>query len=223
MQKHKRFTVVCGHYGTGKTNLSINLAVQKAAGGNPVSLIDLDLVNPYFRSSDYTEFLKSKGVKVIAPVYAGTTLDLPAIPPEIDSVFESGEDVIFDVGGDDAGSIVLGRFSQRFRPGEYEMLYVVNRYRVLTTKPEEAAALLREIESASRLKATAVVNNSHLKQLTTAQDIENSLDFAKSTAKFLNLPLLFTTAPEKIADSLEIENLYPVKIYVRSPWEIEAD
>ena len=223
MQKHKRFTVVCGHYGTGKTNLSINLAVQKAAGGNPVSLIDLDLVNPYFRSSDYTEFLKSKGVKVIAPVYAGTTLDLPAIPPEIDSAFESGEDVIFDVGGDDAGSIVLGRFSQRFQPGEYEMLYVVNRYRVLTTKPEEAAALLREIESASRLKATAVVNNSHLKQLTTAQDIENSLDFAKSTAKFLNLPLLFTTAPEKIVDSLEIENLYPVKIYVRSPWEIEAD
>lgn len=223
MQKHKRFTVVCGHYGTGKTNLSINLAVQKAAGGNPVSLIDLDLVNPYFRSSDYMEFLKSKGVKVIAPVYAGTTLDLPAIPPEIDSAFESGEDVIFDVGGDDAGSIVLGRFSQRFQPGEYEMLYVVNRYRVLTTKPEEAAALLREIESASRLKATAVVNNSHLKQLTTAQDIENSLDFAKSTAKFLNLPLLFTTAPEKIADSLEIENLYPVKIYVRSPWEIEAD
>ena len=223
MPKHKRFTVVCGHYGTGKTNLSINLAVQKAAGGNPVSLIDLDLVNPYFRSSDYTEFLKSKGVKVIAPVYAGTTLDLPAIPPEIDSAFESGEDVIFDVGGDDAGSIVLGRFSQRFQPGEYEMLYVVNRYRVLTTKPEEAAALLREIESASRLKATAVVNNSHLKQLTTAQDIENSLDFAKSTAKFLNLPLLFTTAPEKIVDSLEIENLYPVKIYVRSPWEIEAD
>ena len=97
-------TVICGHYGCGKTNLALNLALE-AAGSGPVTLVDLDIVNPYFRSSDYGELLKNKGVRLIAPVFAGTTLDTPTLPPEIQSIFAPGAGrVIIDSGGDDAGA-----------------------------------------------------------------------------------------------------------------------
>lgn len=221
----KKFTVICGHYGCGKTNLSINLAIDYAKAGKTVTLVDLDLVNPYFRSSEYGEILQRYGVKLIAPVFANTTLDLPMLPAELNSIFTSSDDhIILDVGGDDVGSTVLGTIARKINEVDYEMLYVVNRYRVLSTTAEEAVELLREIEAASRLKATAVVNNSHLKNATTAQDILDSTKFAQKAADTLSLPLLFTTVPRKIATEQteklsKIPNLYPIDIYVRSPWE----
>jgi nitrogenase subunit NifH len=225
MPNLKKFTVICGHYGCGKTNLSINLAIDCAKAGKTVTLVDLDLVNPYFRSSEYGEILQRNGVKLIAPVFANTTLDLPMLPAELNSIFTSSDDhIILDVGGDDVGSTVLGTIARKISELDYEMLYVVNRYRVLSTTAEEAVELLREIEAASRLKATAVVNNSHLKSVTTAQDILDSAEFAQKAADTLSLPLLFTTVPRKIgteqAETLsKIPNLYPIDIYVRSPWE----
>lgn len=219
--KHKRIIVVCGHYGCGKTNLSINLAVDLRKSGECVTLVDMDLVNPYFRSSDYTQTLTGQGIHVIAPVYAGTTLDLPALLPEVAAVFESEDTVIFDVGGDDAGATVMGRYFRNFADADYEMLYVINRYRALTQTAEEAAEILREIEAVSRLKATAVVNNSHLKQFTTAQTVLNAMSFADETARLLGLPLAFTTVPRNLAGELNIENAYPVDVYVRTPWETD--
>lgn len=216
------FTIVCGHYGCGKTNLSINLAVEAAKHGEKVVLADLDLVNPYFRSSDYADLLKENGIEMIAPVYAGTTLDLPAVAPELMSVFEhKGKKVILDVGGDDVGATVLGMLSTRIRESDYDMIYVINKYRVLSENVSEATELLREIETASRLKATGVVNNSHLKYETTAKTILESIPFAKQVAKNLALPLLYTCIPDFTKDSLEgkADNLFPVKVYVRSPWE----
>jgi nitrogenase subunit NifH len=226
MPNFKRITIVCGHYGCGKTNLSINLAIDCAKAGNTVTLVDLDLVNPYFRSSEYGDILKKNQVKLIAPVYANTTLDLPMLPAELNSIFTNSDDhIILDVGGDDAGSTVLGSISGKIRKAEYDMLYVVNRYRALTTTAAEAVELLKEIEVSSRLKATAVVNNSHLKNLTTAQNILDSAEFAQN-AEMLHLPLLFTTVPKQIGSQQiqklsKISNLYPIEIYVRSPWEID--
>ena len=221
MSNPKRFTLVCGHYGCGKTNLSINLAVDRAKSGRKVILVDLDLVNPYFRSSDYTDVLQQHGIHVISPNYAGSTLDVPSIPAEIDAVFDTESDVILDVGGDDAGATVLGRLSKRIQQQDYEMLYVINCYRSLTTTAQEAARLLPEIEAASHLKATSVVNNSHLQNLTTAKDIANSIPFATKTAELLHLPLCCTTVPKQLAgEFLDFpDKIYPVTIYVRPPWE----
>lgn len=219
---YKKITIICGHYGCGKTNLSINMAIDRAKTGASVTLVDLDLINPYFRSSEYGEVLQNYGVHLITPVYANTTLDLPILPAELNSIFNSQSDtVILDVGGDDAGATVLGTISKKISELDYEMLYVVNRYRALSTTAEEAAELLKEIEVSSRLKATAVVNNSHLKQQTTAQVILDSMEYAQDTSKALNLPLLFTTVPKNINSQLinKIQNLYPIEVYVRSPWE----
>ena len=216
---NKKITVVCGHYGCGKTNLSINLALDCAKKYGNVTLVDMDIVNPYFRSSDYTKILEQHGIRVIAPRYAGTNVDVPALSPEIASVFEGTGNVIFDVGGDDAGATALGRFYKNLNSTGYEMLYTVNRYRSMTTKAQEAAEMLREIERVSRQRATAVVNNSHLKQLTDAHTILDAVPFGEEVAKLVGLPLLFTTATRNIAAELNIKNLYPVDIYVRTPWE----
>jgi archaellum biogenesis ATPase FlaH len=214
----KSFTIICGHYGCGKTNLSLNLAIDAAKRGESVTLVDMDIVNPYFRSSEYIPLLNEYGISVIAPSFANTTLDTPSLSAEIFRIFESDGTVIIDAGGDDSGSTALGSFSGRIGKIDYDMLYVINRYRPLASEPESASMILREIERASRLRATGVVNNSHLKEFTTQETILESLGFARETAATLGLPLMFTTAPKEIATQLNIERLYPIEIYVKTPW-----
>lgn len=217
------FTIICGHYGTGKTNLSLNIAIDRAKAGESVTLVDLDIVNPYFRSSDYSSLLESYDIRLISPGSAGTALDVPSLSAEIYSVFESSGFVLFDVGGDDAGATALGRFAPKITRHGYDMLYVINLYRPLASKPSDAAELLSEIESASRLKATGIINNSHLMMSTTEETVLASLDYSKKTSELLGLPIKFTAAPKAISESLlqsgAIQNLYPVEIYVRVPWQ----
>lgn len=217
-----QFIIVCGHYGCGKTNLSLNLAVNLQKAGRKVTLVDLDLVNPYFRSSDFQEIIDSSQIELIAPIFAHSNLDLPALPADLHRIFSMKDrTVIIDVGGDDAGATALGSISRSIQQMKYQMLYVVNRYRALTQTPEEASRLLKEIEAASRLKATGVVNNSHLQGETTRDDILEAIPFARNTAELLSLPLAFTTAPAFLAEKLLEcgEEVYPVEIYVKPPWE----
>lgn len=217
-----KITIICGHYGCGKTNLALNLALEAAEKGRRVKLADLDLVNPYFRSSDYGPALREKGVELFCPTYAGTTLDLPAVGPQLLQLPEAVcDDVILDAGGDDAGASVLGCMAPQLIKMPYTMLYVVNARRVLTQTAEEAAAIGREIERACRLSITGVVNNTHLQNETTAQMVRDSMPFAKETARLLGVPLLFTTAPDWVAPELlqDIPAVKPVKRLVLPPWQ----
>lgn len=223
----KPFTVVTGHYGCGKTNLCVNLALDLARAGETVTVVDLDVVNPYFRSSDYAGLLAEHGVRLIAPTFAGTTLDTPSLPAAIQSVFSADGRVIFDVGGDDVGATALGRFRHDIERIDHDLLYVVNAYRNLTATPAEALWLLREIETVSGLRATGVVNNSHLKAETTVETVLDSLPFARDVAAAAGLPLVCTTVPAELAgefpdtqgNARSVENAYPVETYVRTPWE----
>lgn len=222
MEQEHKITVVCGHYGCGKTNLALNLALEAAQRGGGVTLVDLDIVNPYFRSSEYGELLKDRGVRLIAPVFANTTLDTPTLPPDIYSMFEkeSGE-VILDAGGDDAGATALGGLHEQMEARGYEMLYVINRYRVLSQQSEEAAALLKEIEAASRLKATGIVNNSHLGVETRLDTLLEAIPFAQKTAELTGLPLLYSTAPDFALEQGERlpQGFRTIKRYVKFSWE----
>lgn len=222
MSQQPRITVICGHYGCGKTNLTLNLALEAAGEGGPVTVADLDIVNPYFRSSEYGGLLESHGVRLIAPVFAGTTLDTPTLPPELYSIFEPAAGRVFiDAGGDDAGVTALGGLHSLLEEAGYEMLYVINRYRVLSQTPEEAVALLGEIEAASRLKATALVNNSHLGVETTLETLLGGLDFAHKTAQLTGLPLLYSTAPDFSLKEGEVlpEGFKTIQRYVKFMWE----
>lgn len=220
---NQKITIICGHYGSGKTNFSLNLAIDSAKKGEKVTLVDMDLVNPYFRSSDYKEILKEYDIDVIAPVYAGTNVDIPSLSPDIYSIFVKEGHVILDVGGDDVGATVLGRFSERFEEVNYELLYVINKHRNLIAEPEDAVHILREIEEVARVKATAIVNNSHLKELTSAETVIKSMAYANEVADKLNLPLIYSTVPKSINEELiNIDSslqTYPIDIYVKTVWE----
>ena len=214
-----RVNVICGHYGTGKTNLSINLAIECARSGESVTLIDLDVVNPYFRSADYSDVLTKEGVKVIGPNFANTNLDTPSLPGAISGAIEMGERVIIDVGGDDAGATALGVYSRQVNESKPDVIYVINRYRSLTTTPAEAVGILREIESAARIRATGIINNSHLKSQTDARTVTDSIPFAEEVARMTGLPLMFSTAPRDVLSLNNIEGIHPIDVYVRTPWE----
>jgi CobQ/CobB/MinD/ParA nucleotide binding domain. len=219
----KKFIIVCGHYGCGKTNFCINLAFDLSRLGKKVSIVDIDIVNPYFRASEYKDILSAKNINIISPAYALSTLDIPALSSEIYSIFSNDDDhVIIDTGGDDAGVTALGRFSSNIIESKnYTMLYLVNSYRALTKTTSEAVTIFHEIEAASKLKVTGIVNNSHLKAKTSAKDIINSCEFADNVAFELNLPVIITTAPANIYNELvdKINNLYKVNIHVKSSWE----
>ena len=217
----RRVTVVCGHYGTGKTNLSINLALDCAGRGEDVTLVDLDVVNPYFRSADYADALTERGVRVVGPNFANTNLDTPSLPAAVRTAVSEAPRVIVDVGGDDAGATALGVYSRTLAEADPDVVYVVNMYRSQTTCAEEAVGILREIEATSRLKATCVANNSHLKQETTEATVLDSVGFAEEVAAMAGLPLRFTTAPRGLDFSRlnKIPDIYPVDVLVRAPWE----
>ena len=217
----RRVTVVCGHYGTGKTNLSINLALDCARRGEDVSLVDLDVVNPYFRSADYADVLTENGVRVVGPNFANTNLDTPSLAAAVRSTIAEGSRVIVDVGGDDAGATALGVYYRTLAAAEPDVVYVVNRYRSMTTHADEAVQILAEIEAMSHLKATCVANNSHLKRETTEATILDSMGFAEEVASATGLPLRFTTAPRGLDFSQlnKIPDIYPVDVLVRAPWE----
>ena len=217
----RRVTVVCGHYGTGKTNLSINLALDCARRGEDVSLVDLDVVNPYFRSADYADVLTENDVRVVGPNFANTNLDTPSLPAAVRSTIAEGSRVIVDVGGDDAGATALGVYYRTLAEADPDVVYVVNRYRSMTTHADEAVQILAEIEAMSHLKATCVANNSHLKRETTEATILDSMGFAEEVASATGLPLRFTTAPRGLDFSQlnKIPDIYPVDVLVRAPWE----
>lgn len=221
----KRIIVVVGHYGSGKTNLSVNLAMDLRSTGRDVTLVDLDIVNPYFRSADFAALMEQNGIGLIAPVYARSNLDIPALDGRLDAAIETDRTLVIDVGGDDAGAAALGRYSAKIKEaGGCDMLYVVNAYRYLTQTSEEAAEILGEIERMARLTATGVVNNSNLADITTEDDVVSSIAYAEETAVRYGIPLLFSAVEKKLAagvgERLPGGKIYPVDIYVKKPWEV---
>lgn len=222
MDKNK-ITVVCGHYGCGKTNLSLNLAIELAKTEDKVRLVDMDIVNPYFRSSEYGKILSENKIELIKPVYANTTLDTPVIPPQVYSIFgDKGESVIVDSGGDDVGITALGTIQDRIIENGYEMLYVINMYRALSQTPQESISLLKEIEKVSRLRPTAIVNNSHLGVETTYKSVIDSISFAEKTASLAGLPLLYSTIPDfAVENNKLLPGMKMIKRHVKFMWENE--
>lgn len=215
----KKINIVTGHYGSGKTNFSANLAVKLAESGERVTVVDLDIVNPYFRSADFGELFGSKKIELVAPMYANSNLDIPAISFDLERIAAESGYLITDVGGDDAGAIALGRYAKAFEEfsDEVEMLYVVNCRRFLTSTADEALALMYEIEAAAGMKHTAIVNNTNLLYETTAEVLESSQKFAEEIAEKAGLPIEYTCVPMGIA--AKVTNPFPVEIYVKKIWE----
>ena len=217
----KKITVITGHYGSGKTNLSVNLAMLARSEGKSVTVVDLDIVNPYFRTADFKGLFEENGIKLVAPDFANTNLDVPSLQFDLEQLAVSEDCLIIDVGGDDAGAFALGRYSEalmRYKD-DLDMLYVINQRRYLTSNADEVTALMYEIESASRMKHTAIVNNTNLGRETEFETVESSRKFAEETSKKTGLPVIFTAYPENCAELSDKPDVLPVKIYVKPLWE----
>ena len=214
-------TILCGHYGSGKTNLTVNLALLAARAGDRVTVVDMDIVNPYFRTADFREFFRNAGVELIAPLYAGTNLDIPVLPPSVTTLVRSGKGRVFlDLGGDDDGAVALGGFSADLKAMGYTMVYVVNSRREPDPDPGEEASLLARIQAVSRLEVTWLVNNTNLGPETTSDVIRGSLPYLEEVSRLTGVPILGTAAEERFLPDLGKGPLLPVKIYVKPPWSL---
>jgi len=213
----KKVTVLTGNYGCGKTNLAVNLALLLADRGR-VSIVDIDTVNPYFRTADFTQWLGEKGINVVYPQYAGTNLDIPVLNFDLESIIDESDFTIIDVGGSDAGAYPIGQYNGLFEKmsDKLDMLYVFNMYRHIDRSAKDTAEMMREIERAAGLRCTALVNNSNLGAETVPETIRQTADFEKDMERLTGLPLAFTCVTESEAGN---DKHLPVKRLVTLPWE----
>ena len=204
----KRVTLFAGHYGSGKTNVAVNFALHLAAQGKAVTLADMDIVNPYYRSKDSAKELESAGVKVIASAYANTNVDVPALPQEMYSVTEdTSRYAVLDVGGDDRGALALGRYAPAIlKENDYHMVYVFNAARPLSRTAEAAMEIMQEIETAGGIPFTAIINNTNLGRETTWETVTASRAEAEKLSQLSGLPLLFTSVEKNVLPHSEGEN-----------------
>ncbi len=214
--EYKRITMLCGHYGSGKTNIALNMAYRLKETKENVAIADLDIVNPYFRTKDSEAELKEKGIRLIASEYAGTNVDIPALPQDMYSLTDDKNVyAVIDVGGDDRGALALGRIMPSIKEeNDYEIFLVINKYRPLTPDVESTLEVMAEIETAGNFKFTGIINNSNLGVLTTAEDVLSSTEYAESVAKATGLPLAYTSVNETLYNELEgkIDNLFSLKL-----------
>ena len=202
--EHKRLTLFAGHYGSGKTNIAVNYAMRLASEGKRVCIADLDIVNPYFRTKDSEDELRAAGVELISPRYANSNVDLPALPPES---YRPSQDKsvygVLDIGGDDRGAYALGRFADAIKAEDnYRMAFVVSCYRPLTATVEDAIEIMKEIEGASGIRFTAIVNNSNIGGETTKETVLDSLAYIERLCAETRLPLWMHTAEKSVAEEL---------------------
>ena len=204
MKIDKRITLLCGHYGSGKTNVAVNLAMMMKKQYDKVTIADLDIVNPYFRTKDSSEELARAGIKLICSEFANSNVDIPALPQEMYSITDdTSHRVLIDVGGDDRGALALGRLAPKIKEeNDYEMLMVINKCRPLTRTVEDTLEVMGEIEFACGIKFTGLVNNSNLGEETTAEDVLNSLEYANAVSKATGLPLVATAYKAELDNQL---------------------
>ncbi len=205
----KRLTILCGHYGSGKTNVAVNLALALKKSHDAVTVADLDIVNPYFRTKDSTALFEREGIRLICSPYANSNVDIPALPAEMYALTDDRTmHAVLDIGGDDRGALVLGRLAPAIlQENNYEMLAVINRYRPLTADAAATVEVLREIEAAGGIPFTGIVHNSNLGDATTAADVVNSVPYADEVARTMGIPVVMTTVRQDLLS--EVREILP--------------
>ncbi|MEZ5358807.1 MAG: cobalamin biosynthesis protein CbiA [Candidatus Zixiibacteriota bacterium] len=220
----KKIIIIVGGFGSGKTEVSVNLAKYLITTDiSKVTLVDLDLVNPYFRTREAQAEIQALGVDVICPQGGKFYADLPILLPQIKGLVESHEGMlILDVGGDAQGTRGLGSISEFFPPGEYEMLMVLNSRRPQTSEVAGCLETMRRVEFAARLKFTGLISNSHMIDETDEEIILEGYELSKAVSAESGLPLFFVSAKRTVLEKMNVTFDYPVLPMTRSmlkPWE----
>lgn len=221
----KKITVLFGNYGSGKTELSLNIALSLAEKSADVALVDLDIVNPYFRSSEHRPLLESKGIRVIAPVFANTAVDVPSLPPDVFAAFRH-EYAVLDCGGDPVGAAALGGLKRYFDASreDTEALFVVNTRRPFQDSAETLEESMTRIQARARLTADGLVLNANLGPETTGAELAEGYTVVRALSDSTGIPLRYVSGTEAALAVFErqcpdcaVERL-PISILTRPNW-----
>ena len=219
----KRIQIITGHYGSGKTEYAVNLALHLAQTTENVALADMDIVNPYFRSYEQAKRLEDAGIRVIVTSCGGIA-DIPAINPEVMSIFQQEKWTgVLDIGGDPIGARVLARFAPQLKSEDFDLLFVLNANRPETKDVESALQYMQGIEAECRQKVTGIVNNTHLCGETTAEEILKGARLAHELSERTSLPVIHHAVQRKFVEQVQdqlSEPVLPMNIYMKKPWEI---
>lgn len=222
MLDDKRIRIITGHYGSGKTEFSLNYAVKLAEAGKKVALVDLDVVNLYFRSREKQDYLESLGIRVISSSIHAPAVDVPAISAEVYSPLEDESyEGVFDIGGDSVGARTLGRYKEFLEDGDCDMFYVLNANRPETQTVDKAIEYLKNIEYTARIKVTGIINNTHMLKSTTIEDVLRGQELALEVSQRLDIPIKYISCLEDVAKELpkDLEGeIFPMKLFMREDW-----
>ena len=198
----KRIQIITGHYGSGKTEYAVNLALHLVQEHENVALADMDIVNPYFRSYEQAKRLEEAGVRVIVTSCGGIA-DIPAINPEVMSIFQQEKWTgVLDIGGDLIGARVLARFAPQLKPEDFDLLFVLNANRPETKDVESALQYMQGIEAECRQKITGIVNNTHLCGDTTAEEVLKGAALAQALSERTSLPIIHHAVQRKFVEQV---------------------
>jgi len=230
----KEYYVFTGSFGSGKSELAINLALKKAQEHPPCTLLDMDVINPYFRSSERGDLLKDHQIRLISPPFAMNKIEIMSLSPEVYSAFAQKEGtIIFDSGGDPVGAISLGQYHSHFCNILSEQLHVflvVNPLRPLAETAEKAYALMEQIQIASRLNITGIINNANLVEETTTQELKTGYDVVKELSEKTGIPVYATAGTPRLLDEFfalrdqwGLEDVYlgkkmPIDVVMHRTW-----
>ena len=227
----KKMYVLIGNYGSGKTELALNFAIGAAARGERTELLDLDMVNTYFRLTEPGRLMRMKDIRVVSPNFTNSSVETLSLPAEVQSAFAMDWDtVVFDVGGDAVGSTALGRYHQDFEaldPANLQVLNVVNIRRPLSGTVEKIIRLQEEMEVHSRLKITGMINNTNLAQVTTPEELRDGYEMIRQVSEKTGVPVLYTSGKKVMLDLLLAEGHdpryigtpFPIDTYMARDWE----
>ena len=227
----KKMYVLIGNYGSGKTELALNFAIRAAADGDRTELLDLDMVNTYFRLTEPGRLMRMKDIRVVSPNFTNSSVETLSLPAEVQSAFAMDWDtVVFDVGGDAVGSTALGRYHQDFEalePGDLQVLNVVNIRRPLSGTVEKIIRLQEEMEAHSRLKITGMINNTNLAQMTTPEELRDGYEMIRQVSGNTGIPVLYTSGKKALLDQFLSEGHdpryigtpFPIDTYMARDWE----
>ena len=220
---NKRIKIFVGSFGSGKTEIAINYSIYCRKNHSQVAIVDLDIVNPYFRTREAKDTLNLKGIKVISPEGEMAYADLPLVSPEIKGLIQNSDYyLILDVGGDDVGTVVLGNFKSFIKDLDYEMLIVVNSYRPFTQDIPQIQQMIQEIENSSRLKVSGIISNPNLSSQTNIEAIKKGHILIRQAARKLKMPIKFICIDERFSQKIKQENfeepLFYIKRFMRLPW-----
>ena len=198
-----RLIIIIGAYGSGKSEIAVNLSLaqRKALPDKKLLIADLDIVNPFYRSSDCAEVLKEAGIRLVTPLYAGSNVDAPVLPPDMYVIFDDESyQGIFDIGGEDMGAIVLGSIKHRIENSDAVIYMAVNTLRPFTSEPDQIAVMTNELSAAAGFKIDGYLNNTNLLEETTAEILAEGESKIMEASKLTGIPLVANC----VMDNVEI-------------------